>query len=429
MAEWGVEERVLGGRGVSHILSCAPSLIVVFPPLAAPKRAPVGNPAGCGSCGVQAVSPNSNPPIDALIDKLASVMCVGARAWPPPLTPCALLGPRRFSGRFVSPNRSRLPRPRPCPSPSERSWSMQTNPVGGQDGWYSPTTDSGDKCAVADVGSRTLPDTGAKWNALLGGKRFYVRGNWLNFKGGACTLSGRRFNTGFKATPTVVDLKDHTVSCPPASALSLFRMQRNDNSNATLWHHCAPLNNTALLWVTAILKNTTSVSDQGGRLAALANLTVTCDKTQGVLSGWKVVVPGAGQVAIQYTCAQKESGTADGCGDKTTLATDFDPTSSADPASVLQWHEPACESGVRGGGTRGARGVGERGTPAVPPRKQLNPPSSSRPARPPNTPCAPLTQAPRAPTSGPSRCARPAASSGSTTRAARPDDEDNGRKT
>lgn len=220
------------------------------------------------------------------------------------------------------------------------SWSAQTNPTA-NNGWTNVGVAGGgtaSKCAGNYVAERTLPGSGAKWNQLLGGKRYRLQGNWLNFRGGSCVLSGSRFNTGWSAVADLRDLASHEVLCPPASGLSLFRLQVSSSGNGTVWHNCMPYSDATVMDEVGLETRTTApVDDQQGALAALVNVTVSCEKPQGVLAGWKVV-SSVNQLAVQYKCAFKTQGLITTCSDRQTLPVDYDGT-----LAPLTWSEPTCE--------------------------------------------------------------------------------------
>ena len=209
-------------------------------------------------------------------------------------------------------------------APPARRWGSQTNPKG--DGWAVNVTgnagpltpDNADLCSsnYSALGVRTLAN-GAKWNVALGDRHYMTQGNWVNWRGGFCALSGTRFNTQWQDAYDLRDLSTHVLECPPVSGLSLFRLQTQPNATAdparpdetlykaTFWYNCPPIPPARLDDAAgpAVL-TTDSVPDTDGSLYAFVadpKMIVQCP-TRSVLTSWQFVRPSGAELAIQYTC-------------------------------------------------------------------------------------------------------------------------------
>jgi len=219
-----------------------------------------------------------------------------------------------------------------------RSWGAQTNPR--NNGWYDGSNEENSgKCEADYVGSNTLA-SGAKWNQLFSEKKWYIQSNWLNYYGGRCALSGVRFTTGYQAATRLLDLASHTVDCPPASLLSLFRLQNNAAaSEARFWYQCMPVDTPDSLSTPGTQKLSDSAVATAGSLDPLVAIGAVRCGTNTLLQKF-AVIDNSGSVQVQYTCVPY--GTTNTCDPvKSTLKT-ADPQDGK-PLSILNYHVPHCE--------------------------------------------------------------------------------------
>jgi len=230
-------------------------------------------------------------------------------------------------------------------------WAGQTNPR--NTGWYDDANkENSGKCKADFVGANTLAN-GAKWNQRIDGKKWYIQGNWLNKHGGRCVLSGIRFTTGYQAATGLLDLASHIVDCPPASLLSLFRLQNNAAAGeARFWYQCMPIDRPDLLTSPGAPKLSISAVATAGSLDPLVAIGAVRCGINELLQKF-AIINNASSVQVQYSCA---SCTPICDPVKSTLKT-ADPQDGL-PLSILNYHDPHCASASDKGVLGGKEGLG-----------------------------------------------------------------------